>query len=256
MGSWLTATPNWMNGTELLAEEFCDSLRLQYGLPPQHLPPCCDGCDHPITVEHALSCKQGGLVLLHHNEVAVEWSHLCVTTLSHSTVSDEPIIPNSQDNGARDDAGHTAVPPDNHGDVAVCHFWKCHMTAIFDVQITDTDALSYLDQDPAGVLACQEKAKKKKHLANCLAQHKEFTPLVFSVDSLRGTEADAACKHISALLSKCWLQPYSVVCGYVRLQLALSLAWAATMCLQGSRNLMARNPSLQTDDGVGLALYQ
>ena len=49
-----------MNGTELLAEEFQDSLWLHYGLLPTNLPKKCDGGSSNCTMEHALKCKKGG----------------------------------------------------------------------------------------------------------------------------------------------------------------------------------------------------
>ena len=143
----------------------------------------------------------------------------------------------------------------NHGDVAAQSFWKRGTTAIFDIRITDMDATLYQDQDPQKVLATQEWAKKKKHLNNCLEVCKEFTPLVFSADGLRGVEVDAAYKHVTALLASQCSQPYSTVCGYVQSQLALALAWVTTMCLHGSQDPTARKPILQTEDGMRLALY-
>jgi hypothetical protein len=63
-GGWLTCIPNALNGTRLTKEEFRDNLRLRYGFDPLDLRSKCDGCDCKLTVEHALSCKKGGLVLI------------------------------------------------------------------------------------------------------------------------------------------------------------------------------------------------
>ena len=76
-GAWITAMPDTLNGTVLLSEEFRDSLKLRYGLQPTALPTRCDGCSKNFSVEHAMSCKAGELVLLRHNEVAGEWHRLC-----------------------------------------------------------------------------------------------------------------------------------------------------------------------------------
>jgi hypothetical protein len=89
-GAWLTAMPSTLNGTELAKDEFRDNIRLRFGLPPLSLPTHCDGCDERFTVEHAMSCKKGGLVLLRHKDVAAEWHQLCASVLTPSAVSDEP----------------------------------------------------------------------------------------------------------------------------------------------------------------------
>jgi hypothetical protein len=91
-GGWLNILPDSLNGTELSTEEFLDSLQLRLGFTPTALPEKCDGCGHCFTVEHALTCKKGGLVLLRHNDLAAEWHQLCATALTPSAVSDEPLI--------------------------------------------------------------------------------------------------------------------------------------------------------------------
>ena len=121
-GAWITATPDWLNGTELLVEEFRDSLRLRFGLLPSFLPHRCDGCSERFTVEHAMSCKKGGLVVQRHNDVAAEWHHLCAQALQPSAVSGEPLIHTGR--GVQN-AGVTGVEAaaDTRGDVAVNGFW-------------------------------------------------------------------------------------------------------------------------------------
>lgn len=91
-GAWLTVLPDAMNCTELLAEEFRDSLSLRCGLTPAALPEKCNGCGTRFSVDHALTCKKGGLILLCHNDVAGEWHSQCAAALTPSAVSDEPLI--------------------------------------------------------------------------------------------------------------------------------------------------------------------
>jgi hypothetical protein len=67
---WLACFPSRLHGTELSAEEFRDNLRLRYNLAPLSMPSKCDGCGQKMTVEHALSCKVGGLVHIRHDDVA------------------------------------------------------------------------------------------------------------------------------------------------------------------------------------------
>jgi hypothetical protein len=43
-----------------------------------------------------MTCKKEGLILLHHNDLLLEWQELCVQTLSPSAVSDKPLIHNGQ----------------------------------------------------------------------------------------------------------------------------------------------------------------
>jgi len=61
-GLWLSVIPDCLNGNSLSAEEFRDNLRLRYNLLLLDMPQLCDGCGAPMTVEHALGSKVGGLV--------------------------------------------------------------------------------------------------------------------------------------------------------------------------------------------------
>jgi hypothetical protein len=71
-GIWSSVLPNRFNGTVVSAEEFWDNLHLRYNLMPLDLPEKCDGCGAGFSVEHALSCKVGGLVHIRHDDVAQE----------------------------------------------------------------------------------------------------------------------------------------------------------------------------------------
>ena len=253
-GAWLTTLPTWMNGTTLTAEEFRDSLRMRYGLQPHRLPSLCDGCQAPFSLQHALSCKKGGLILLRHNEIAAEWHELCATAFSLSAVSDEPIIPQSQDD-TQDQNGREQAPPQDRADVGCRGFWKRGTTALFDVRITDTDAPSQSHLDPHIILQRHEDAKKKKYLDACLEARRQFTPLVFSVDGLMGVECKAATQRLAAALSAKWRRPYSEMCGFVRSRLSLALVRATNLCIRGTRNPTKRSPTFQWESGAGVNLY-
>ena len=83
---WLTVVPSRLNGTGISAEEWRDNVRLRYNLQPIDMLDRCDGCNCQLTVEHALSCKKGGLVHIRHDDVADEWRYLCGTALSFGRV--------------------------------------------------------------------------------------------------------------------------------------------------------------------------
>jgi hypothetical protein len=254
-GAWLTTMPDSQNGTELSVDEFRDNLRLRNGLVPASLPHLCEGCDKRFTVEHAMSCKKGGLVSLRHNDLQAEWHFLCAEALKPSVVSDEPFIHTSQD-VQRAGANGTEPTPELRGDVSVHGFWRRGTTAVFDVRVTDTDQPSNRGVDPVKVLKRHETEKKKKYNALCIARRKTFTPLVFSVDGMRGPECSAASKRLAAHLAAKWKQSYSTVCGYVRSRLSVALARSASRCLRADRDHKVVKPSAGWETGAGLALYR
>ena len=201
-----------------------------------------------------MSCKQGGYVTLRFNTVATEWHQLCAQALSPSAVHDEPTIYTGRDALQQAQQGNNQLP-ELRGDVAVRGFWARNTTAIFDVRITDTDARTYNGADPAVVPARHEKWKKAKYLQACLDRRRQFTPLVFSVDGMRGKEADAACKRLAALLAQKWKRTYSEVCGFVRSCLQIAAVRSASLSLRGDRDPLAHAPRPQWECGNGLGLY-
>ena len=72
---------------------------------------------------------------------------------------------------------------------------------MFNIQIVNLDAGSYLRMTPEKALAKAEKEKKDLYLQACLERRRTFTPMVYSADEIPGAEALAAQKRLAALLS-------------------------------------------------------
>ena len=67
--AWLTVLPSTVNGKELGAQEWRNTLFWSYGLDPPDLPKYCDGCQAWFSISHALDCKKGGLFTVRHNKL-------------------------------------------------------------------------------------------------------------------------------------------------------------------------------------------
>ena len=91
-GAWIIAISHRLNGTELSWEEFQDNLCLRYGLMPQDIPATCYGCGKKFSIEHALSCPKGGLVLARHDDDAKEWGALGARAFVPIAITYEPKI--------------------------------------------------------------------------------------------------------------------------------------------------------------------
>jgi hypothetical protein len=205
-GGWLNNLPNTLNGTVLLSErrrvpqQPLASLWTR-GLAPLKLPSTCDGCGKKFNFNHVQICKEGGLILHRHDDVAAEWGEMCSHVLKPSAVSDEPFIHTGRDKQKTPGPTDASIDKDLQGDIGVHGFWTKQQSTIFDVRITDTDCASSRDQDPRKILAQHERDKKKKYSVACADWRRHFTPLVFSVDGMVGVEAGAAIKRVASLLS-------------------------------------------------------
>jgi hypothetical protein len=266
-GAWLSVLPSTVNGTVLSAQEFQDALSMRYAETPHNFPDKCDGCDAHFSLQHALGCKKGGLVIFRHNEIRDELVNLASRAFTPSAVRDEPLIhgranenmktsPNKITNQNIDK--EAATGEDERGDLLIRGFWTAGTDCILDVRVTDTDSKSYCKRPPSKVLESQEKEKKRKYLGACLENRRHFTPFVLSVDGLLGREAQTFAKRLAAKLAGKWQKPYSQVAGYVKARLSIAAVRATHLCLRGSRvpahNISARFS--QWEDGAGLAMHE
>ena len=148
------------------------------------------------------------------------------------------------------------MAPATPGDISVRGFWKRGATTIFDVGISDPDAPSSRGTDRKKVLQRHENEKKDKYQVACAERRRHFTPLVFSVDGMRGAEATAASRRLASRLSAKWKRNYSDVCSFVRSRLSIVLAQSASQCLRGARDPTAMAMRPTWDTGTGMGLYQ
>ena len=65
---WLSALPIKEHGFDLHKGSFRDALCIRYGWQPSFLPSVCI-CSAAFTVDHSLSCPNGGFTTLRHNEL-------------------------------------------------------------------------------------------------------------------------------------------------------------------------------------------
>ena len=82
----------------LTADEFRDSMACRYGKSPKGLQAWCDGCGECFNMNHALNCKNGGLVYQRHNELRDENCDLNKKA-GFSQVISEPIVKEAGNNG-------------------------------------------------------------------------------------------------------------------------------------------------------------
>jgi hypothetical protein len=66
--SWLQALPLKLHDFYLDKQSFFDSLFIRYGIPLRKLPIRCV-CGSSFSIDHALSCKRGGFILIRHNNI-------------------------------------------------------------------------------------------------------------------------------------------------------------------------------------------
>ena len=128
------------------------------------------------------------------------------------------------------------VHDESWSDVSIHGFWKCGTSAIFDMQVFNLYAGSYLQQTSGKALATAEKEKMYKYLQTCMERRRSFTPMVYSRDGIPGTEATMAHRHLASLLGNKLKQEYLEIYSFVRARMLLAIVRFNTLLLQGARD--------------------
>ena len=207
---------------DLTAQVFCDALVLCYWKPMLNVPSNCDGCGSPFSLDHALICRKGGLIMQQHNKVRDAVSDLAA--LVWGRVVSEPVVRDASVDGEALVA-----------DLGARGVWEPQAMALFDIHVVDTDTKSYLSHSPVAVLALAEAEKKRKYCYACTERRATFTLLCFLVDGPVGDEAACFLKHLNRSLLVTWEQHYGEVIRWLRAHLPFALVRATNVCIQGSR---------------------
>ena len=120
---------------------------MRYWKPLLNVPSNCDACNSPFSLDHALICRKGGLIIQRHNEVGDAVGDL--TTLVWGRVVSEPVVSYASVDGEALTA-----------DLGTRGVWEPQAMALFDIHVVDTDAKSCLSHSPVAVLASAEAEKK------------------------------------------------------------------------------------------------
>ena len=122
--------------------EFRDATKLRYDWEITAIPAICT-CGGLFTVDHAMVCRRGGLIIQRHNEIKdleAEMLRMVCTD-----VETEPVL--QEITGEELNRG-TNKAPDAQLDVHVRGFWDRQQSAFFNVRVCHPNADSYRELSP------------------------------------------------------------------------------------------------------------
>ena len=129
--SWLTVIPLEDMDFDLNKREFRDAVKLRYDWPIPDEPSVCV-CGSMLTVDHAMICQRGGLVI-------------------------QPIITGEVLDRETNQAPHARL------DVNCKGFWERQRAPVFDIKMCHLNADSYRDLSPKQICRIHENEKKRKY---------------------------------------------------------------------------------------------
>ena len=128
------------------------------------------------------------------------------------------------------------VTAELRADASAHGLWKRGITAMFDIQIVNLGAGSYLRMMPEEALEKAEKENKDLYLQACLERIRNFTRMVYSTDRILIAEDLAYQKWLSALLSCKLKREYSEMCGFMRARMSIVMVRSDILLLRGPRD--------------------
>jgi len=237
------------NGTILGRREWRDGWAVRYGKEPKDLPAQCDApaCRKPYSIEHALNCKHGGLVIRRHNEVRDELGLLC--KLGYAQVGKEPIIKAGDPTKPHDDEDREG----RRGDLVVRGVIASQTDCVIDIKVINQNANSRSSTSTAAILSGGEREKIKKHLQACQDRRADFVPFVVTTDGCIGEQGQKFLKRLGKRLAEKWGKAYSEVAGLLFSRMSIAIVRAVSMCIRATRNpILCRRWCM--DDGAALDL--
>ena len=243
-GAWLTCLLVREHGYSLDRRSFVDALCIRYGLTIHGSPTECP-CGRPFTIDHAMICKLGGYPIHWHNHVRNYLGQL-LSQVSEDVQLEPPLQPlptvRTFDHGPA-----LLTADDARPDIKARGFWSVQTDAFFDVRVFYPNAQSYRSRPLAEVFQWHERQKQSACGARIReVEHASFTPIVLSSAGALAKEATRFLKLLGTKLSTKLSQPYPLVMGKLRTDLAFSLVRDSVLMVRGSCRAF-RAPGLAAD---------
>ena len=194
-----------------------------------------------FTVDHAMICQRGGLVIQRHNEIRDLQAELL-----DMVCYDVQVEPALQPITGEELARGTNQAPDARLDVHCRVFWERQRDSFFDIRVCHPNADSYRDLSPKQIYRIQGNEKKRKY--NSRVIEIEQGTLVFTT---MGGMADECLRYqsiLAKLLSAKKHESYATTISWVRAKVSFAILRSALLCLRGSRTPRRRNLDVKDRD--------
>ena len=230
--SWLTTLPlDWL-GYTLNRQEFRDSIALRYNWKIKDMPEYC-GCGKENDIDHSLSCKKGGFVILRHNNIRDTTAKL-LEEVCYDVQIEPRLIPISGENEEVYDVVRGNVAQHARLDVAARGVWSQYDRSFVDIRVTHPNCLSNSDKTLKEIYEKNEKEKKDFYESRVIhVERGNFTPLVFSTSGGMAPGCQRFFKRVATMIAKKKGQKYQHVVTYVRTRLRFSMLKSTLIAIRG-----------------------
>ena len=242
--SWLVTAPNQQHGFFLNRQEFQDAMCLRYGWEIKGVPKVC-ACGKQNSIDHALTCKRGGYVIMRHNSLRDTEASL-LREACHDVRLEPELIPLQQDEDMMM-ASSTATQDRARLDISASGVW-CNMERVFfDIRVTHPNNPSNCNKSLRQIYKEHQREKKNKYNERIIEVEKAtFVPLIFTTSGGMGPECEKFNKRLAELIAIKRKESYADVITYIRKRLRFALLRSTLIALRGYRgqNAVRKNVDL------------
>ncbi len=244
--SWLTSLPHDWLGYSLNRQEFRDSIALRYSWKISDLPTHC-GCGRANSIDHCLSCKLGGYVIMRHNHIRNTTAKL-LTEACHDVKVEPHLLP-VNNHGEAYDRGRTNAAPNARLDVSARGVWSPYDRSFLDIRVAHPNCLSNRDKTLKQLYQQHENEKKNQY--NLRVMHVErgnFTPLVFLTTGGMAPECKRFFNRVSNLIAEKKKEDYKAVVSCVRTKLRFAMLKSTLIAIRGFRGKKSTRTDIEIED--------
>ena len=220
-------------GFVLNKQEFRDSICLRYGWNIPDTPAYCQ-CGSKNSIDHTLSCPNGGYTIMRHNGVRD-----LEAELMREVCRDVKVEPELLPIGEQEMAGITSDKA--RLDVSGVGVWGEHERTFLDIKIFHPNCQSYSNMDIEKAYVHHQNIKKHNYKERVLnVEHGSFTPVIFTTTGGVGPEANKHHKRIAQLMAIKKKGEYSQIISYIRTRLRFNLLKSILVAVRGERGRRTR----------------
>ena len=243
--TWLTSIPLKRYGFRLNKQQFWDAICMRYDLQLKDVPKFCQ-CGSSYSINHCLSCKKGGYVIIRHNAVRDT-----IAELLKETCKDVQVEPALMPVTGEELPAGTNTTDGARADVSAIGLWQPLSKAFIDVKVFNPHAMSNAAKDLNRTYIQHEKAKKGQYNARIMEIEKgTFTPAIFSCSGGASPEASRLLKTIASKLAAKRGESYPVSINFVRRRIAFDILRTCVISFRGDRSPKRSTPIQELDYGL------
>ena len=242
---WLTTLPLKSHGFRLSKQQFWDALCMRYDLKLKDVSRACQ-CGEPYSINHCLTCRKGGYVIMRHNVIRDT-----IAELLQETCKDVRIEPQLQPVTGELLPASVNCAVGARADVSAIGIWQPLQRAFIDVKVFNPHALTNVATPLSKTYLRHENDKKREYNMRIVEVEKgTFTPAIFSCSGGASPETSRLLKEIATKLAVKRKEAYSNTISFVRRRIAFDLLRTCTISFRGERGSKRDLPIEELDIGM------